>query len=181
MLNRCDLPDFRQKTELARREQSMSDILLRVDGEVEAPLELTFEHFAEFPDAEQVADISRFHPKRQGDGVTLESVLQRVRPTDQATYLTLHATADDFAASIPLEAIRGEGIVVYQLQGQPLPVSNGGPIRFLIKNPAACHTDELDDCANVKFVDRIELTSGKGRDTRPENDEDHEELHRGQD
>jgi hypothetical protein len=47
----------------------------------------------------------------------------------------------------------------------------------MIRDPAACHTDELDDCANVKFVDRIELTAGKGRDTRPEDEQEHAALH----
>jgi DMSO/TMAO reductase YedYZ molybdopterin-dependent catalytic subunit len=151
--------------------------ILRIDGEVEQPLDLTFQDLKSFADRDQVRDVSRFHPKRKGDGVTLNSILDRVRPKSTASYLTLHATADNFAASVPLSAVRDEGIVVYTLDGGPLPPSNGGPIRFLIKNPAACHTDELDDCANVKFVDRIELTSGRGRDTRPHDEKEHEALH----
>ena len=59
-------------------------------------------------------------------------------------------------------------------------VGTGGPIRFLIRDPAACHTGELDDCANVKFVDRIELTVAKGRDTRAEDDAEDDKLHRRQ-
>ena len=152
--------------------------MLRVDGEVEEVVEFTFEELAAFPAAAQVLDVSRFNQNRPGDGLTLNGLLERVRPKATATYLTLHATADDFAASIPLEAVRAEGIVVYRLNGQPLPAAKGGPVRFLIPNPAACHTDELDDCANVKFVDRIELTAGRGRDTRPDDEDEHEELHR---
>lgn len=155
----------------------MSEAVLRVDGEVEHPLRLSFADLAAFPAADQVADVSRFHPSRQGDGVTLEAILKRAAPKQPAAWLTLHAGADDFHASIPLAAVRAEGIVVYRLAGGPLPVKNGGPIRFLIKDPAACHTDELDDCANVKFVDRIEITTAKGRDTRPETDSEHEKLH----
>ncbi len=158
----------------------MSDTALKVDGEVGQPIEFTFEALGSFPENEQVPDVSRFHPSRNGDGVTLNSILKRIDIKPSATYLTLHATADDFAASIPLAAVREEGIVVYQLDGAPLPLDKGGPFRFLIRNPAACHTDELDDCANVKFVDRIELTAGRGRDTRPEDDDEHEELHRDQ-
>lgn len=157
----------------------MSEAVLRIDGEVERPLELTFGDLEKFAAADQVRDVSRFHPKRQGDGVTLESVLAKVRVRPTATYLTLHATADNFHASVPLAEVRGEGIVVYRLENGPLPAKNGGPIRFLIRDPAACHTDELDDCANVKFVDRIELTAGKGQDNRPETDEEHEKLHHG--
>ncbi|MBI5758748.1 MAG: molybdopterin-dependent oxidoreductase [Planctomycetales bacterium] len=151
--------------------------ILRIDGEVERPLDLTFQDLKSIDERDHVRDVSQFHPKRKGDGVTLNSVLEQVRPKPTATYLTLHATADKFAASVPLSAVRDEGIVVYTLDGGPLPTSNGGPIRFLIRNPAACHTDELDDCANVKFVDRIELTAGRGHDTRPENEEEHEHLH----
>jgi DMSO/TMAO reductase YedYZ molybdopterin-dependent catalytic subunit len=155
----------------------MTRIVLRIEGEVEHPLELTFDDLAAWPGANQLPDVSRFHPTRKGDGVTLESLLAKAVPNPRATYLTLHATADDFHASIPLAEVRGEGIVVYRLAGEPLPAKNGGPIRFLIRNPAACHTKELDDCANVKFVDRIELTAGKGRDNRPESDSEHEKLH----
>lgn len=155
----------------------MSGALLKIDGEVSQPLELSFADFEAFPEAAQVRDVSRFHPTRQGDGVTLQSILDRVQPAESATYLTLHASHDDFAASIPLAAVAAEGIVVYKNAGAPLPVEKGGPVRFLIRDPAACHTAELDDCANVKFVDRIELTAGRGRDTRPEDDEEHEQLH----
>ncbi len=155
----------------------MSQILLRIDGEVSHPLALTFDDLTAIPAAQQVADVSRFHPKRQGDAVTLEAILAKAQPRPSASYLTVHATADDFHASVPLAEIRGEGLVVYRLAGGPLPVKNGGPIRFLIRNPAACHTDELDDCANVKFVDRIELTVGKGRDNRPHDDAEHAKLH----
>jgi DMSO/TMAO reductase YedYZ molybdopterin-dependent catalytic subunit len=155
----------------------MSEIVLCIDGEVSQPLALTFDDLAAIPAAQQVSDVSRFHPTRQGDAVTLEALLAKSRPRPAASYLTVHATADDFHSSVPLAEVRGEGLVVYRLAGGPLPVKNGGPIRFLIRNPAACHTDELDDCANVKFVDRIELTAGKGRDNRPHDDVAHDKLH----
>lgn len=158
----------------------MSQNTLRIDGEVEQPLNLGFNDLAAFAPADQISDVSRFHPGRKGDGVTLAAVLARAKPKTSATYLTLHATADDFHASVPLAEVRDEGIVVYRLEGTALPVKNGGPFRFLIRDPAACHTDELDDCANVKFVDRIELTAGKGRDNRPHDDQAHEKLHQKQ-
>lgn len=150
---------------------------LRVDGLVAQASDFTFESLRAFSESEQVRDVSRFHPKRPGDGVTLRALLDRVRPMASATYLTLHATKDNFAASVPLAAVVDEAVLVYQLDGAPYPVAKGGPFRFLIKNPAACRTDELDDCANVKFVDRVELTAGKGRDTRPHDETQHAALH----
>ncbi len=150
---------------------------LRIDGEVAHPCQFSFDDLRTFAEADQVRDVSRFHPKRPGDGVTLRSLLDRVQPRESASYLTLYATQDNFAASIPLAAVVDEAVLVYQLDGAPYPEAKGGPFRFLIPNPAACHTDELDDCANVKFVDRIELTAGKGRDTRPHDEATHEALH----
>lgn len=150
---------------------------LRIDGAVQNALEISFDDLEAIPQPERIDDVSRFHPKRKGDGVTLESVLRQVRPLPEATYLTLHAEKDDFHVSVPLLAVRGEGVLVYKLGGKPLESADGGPYRFLIRDPAACHTAELDDCANVKYVSRIELSVGKGLDTRPSTDDEHAELH----
>ena len=153
---------------------------LRVDGAVERPASLTFDDLARFNDTEQVHDVSRFPSRKSGDGVTLEAVLSRVGLRPEASYLTLHASRDDFHASVPLAPIQEQGVVVYRLGDGPLPEEKGGPFRFLIRDPSACHTSELDDCANVKYIDRIELTIGKGRDTRPSDDTEHEALHASQ-
>jgi DMSO/TMAO reductase YedYZ molybdopterin-dependent catalytic subunit len=152
-------------------------VMLTVDGAVEQPLTLDFEALSQFPESEHVRDVSRFHPSRRGDGVTLDALLARVRPRPEANYLTLHASRDDFHVSIPLDPVRAEAIVVYRVGDRPLSPTEGGPIRFLIRDPAACHTSELDDCANVKYLDRIELTVRKSRDTRPTTDAEHAALH----
>ena len=159
----------------------MSDeIILTIDGQVERPLRLTFADLAALPEPAQVPDVSRFHPTRKGDGVTLDQILERAAVLPSANYLTLHAQRDDFHVSVPLEPLRGQGIVVYRLGPDPLGVEHGGPIRFLIRDPAACHTDQLDECANVKYLSRIELTERRGRDTRPADEKAHESLHAAQ-
>ena len=121
--------------------------------------------------------MSRIDPKRAGDAVRLQAVLDRARPRDSVRHLTLHASADDFHASIPLAAVQDRAILIYRLDGRPLPVSAGGPVRFFIPDFAACHTSEVDECANVKFVDRIELTAGPGTDNRPHDAQEHADLH----
>lgn len=155
----------------------MNEPALVVDGLVENPREFALADLAGLPTDAQIEDVSRFHSKRKGDGVALEAVLERVRPLPEANYLTLHADRDDFHVSIPLQAVRAEGIVVYRLGGRPLGVEQCGPFRFLIRDPAACHTSELDDCANVKYLSRIELSHRRGRDTRPQTDDEHARLH----
>jgi DMSO/TMAO reductase YedYZ molybdopterin-dependent catalytic subunit len=154
--------------------------MLSITGECEQPRDLTFDDLVSISQQHQVPDVSRIVPGRKGDAVRFEGILQVVKPKETAKYLGLHSSTDNFHASIPLAAVIDRALVIYRLDGQPLPVKAGGPVRFFIPDFAACHTDEIDECANVKFVDRIELTAEKGFDNRPHDGAEHEELHRKQ-
>ena len=154
------------------------EMVLTIDGLVDRPLKLSYADLDSLPDPARITDVSRFHPKRRGDGVTLDSLLDRAGPRPEANYVTLHADRDDFHVSVPLAPVREQGIVVYRLGHGRLAIEEGGPIRFLIRDPSLCHTGELDECANVKFLSRIELTVRRGKDTRPTTEEEHEALHR---
>ncbi len=156
------------------------DIALVIDGLVERPLRLTFDELDAIPAPERVTDVSRFHPKRRGDGVTLDAVLERAGVRPEANYATLHAERDDFHVSVPLEPLREQGVIVYRLGDGRLGIEDGGPIRFIVRDPSACNTGELDECANVKYLSRIELTTRRGRDTRPTDEAEHEALHQAQ-
>jgi DMSO/TMAO reductase YedYZ molybdopterin-dependent catalytic subunit len=149
----------------------------RIDGLVATPLVLTRSQLEALPESAQVLDVSRFEGKKQGDAVTLDFLLNLAGVSPEANYMTLHAERDDFHVSVPLDAVRAQGLLIYKIGDQDLTASQGGPFRFLIRDFAACHSAELDDCANVKFLDRIELTQRKGRDTRPLTDAEHEALH----
>lgn len=154
-----------------------SEILLRIDGHVERIVELTYADLADIPADQQIQDVSRIDPKRKGDAVTLVGLLNLARPKVAAVYLGLHSATDDFHASIPLAPVRDSAFLIYRLDGKPLAVNAGGPVRFYIPDHAACHTDEIDECANVKFVDHIELTVEKGFDNRPDDEQEHAKLH----
>jgi DMSO/TMAO reductase YedYZ molybdopterin-dependent catalytic subunit len=154
--------------------------MLTISGEIERPRSLTFDDLAAIPDEHQVVDVSRLIAGRKGDAVKLTGILRLVEPRTTAKYLGLHSSTDNFHASIPLAAVADRALVIYRLEGRPLPPKAGGPVRFFIPDFAACHTDEIDECANVKFVDRIELTAEKGVDNRPHDGVSHEELHRRQ-
>ena len=156
------------------------DVVLTIDGAVERSLRLTCADLDALPESAHVGDVSRFHPKRQGDGVELDAILERAGVHPEANYLTLHADRDDFHVSIPLQPVREQGIVVYRLGEGPLGAEHGGPVRCGVRDPSACNTGELDECANVKYLSRIELTTRRGRDTRPSDEAEHAELHRSQ-
>lgn len=144
----------------------MRETPLTIDGEVAVPVTLSRTELSALPAEARIDDVSRIEPHRQGRAVRLKAILEQVEPTDAATHVTLHASTDNFAASIPLEAAGEVGILIYEVHGEALDSKAGGPFRFLIPNAAECKTDEMDACANVKFLDRIEVTAGKGRDTR---------------
>lgn len=154
--------------------------ILKISGELATPCQLRFADLEALPPEEQILDVSRIDAKRQGDAVTLEGLLRLVGVKPTAKYLGLHSLTDNFHASIPLDPVRGRAFLIYRLQGQPLTIKNGGPFRFYIPDFAACHTHEIDECANVKFVDHIELTAELGFDNRPHDGQEHAELHQRQ-
>lgn len=168
----------------------MSNILLKITGLVEREMSLTFDDLSGVDAEQQIADMSEIDPKRKGGAVRLAGLLALAGLKAEAAYLGLHASKDDFHASVPLEAVRERGLVIYRLDAgpsgdcvsghRPLDEAAGGPVRFYIPDFAACHTAEVDECANVKFVDWIELTAEKGFDNRPHDGEEHEALHEGE-
>ena len=105
---------------------------------------LDFENFATLPN--QIADISTLVPDRQGQGVWIREVLDETPNADAIFY----ADADRFSATVDLALVREQGLLIYGLEGQPLPASYGGPLRLIIPG----HDDR---CANVKGVARVEI------------------------
>ncbi len=152
-------------------------VILRIDGAVKQPRELTYQDLVDLDAEYQIVDVSRIDPKRPGDAVALHGLLKLVQASDAANYIGLHGSLDNFHASIPLAPVRDRAFLIYRLNGQPLDIKSGGPVRFYIPDHAACHTDEIDECANVKFVDHIELTVERGFDNRPSDEEEHAKLH----
>ena len=150
---------------------------LKISGLVENELALQLEDFQQIDAAQQIDDIARLMPGRSGQAITLLSLVELCHPADDAEFLGLHGSLDDFHASIPLAAVLDRGFIQYAKDGQALDVKAGGPYRFLIPDHAACNTDDIDECANVKFLDHIEFTANRGFDNRPEDEQEHAALH----
>ena len=151
--------------------------LLHTEGLVERPLSLSFDDLAALPG--QIPDIGSEIPGREGGGVRLDAVLEASGARGDARYITLATGDGSFSASIPLAPIRAQGIVVYRDGGGPLSEAKGGPVRFFIKDIESCSlgASEVDRCANVKHLRRIEISAALGEDTRPTTQAAHEALH----
>ncbi|MGV3605719.1 MAG: molybdopterin-dependent oxidoreductase [Planctomycetaceae bacterium] len=156
---------------------SSTEVKLIVRGEVENPCQLSMADLQGLPATCQIEDVSSLTAGRAGSAIRLSGLLAFVKPKATAKYLTLHAARDDFHASIPLEAIADKGILIYRVGSEPLSVKAGGPYRFFIPDHAACRVAEVDECANVKFVDEIEFSATRGHDNRPHDDAEHAALH----
>lgn len=147
---------------------------LRVEGEVQNAGAFNFNDLSALP--HQVPDISQLIPGREGGGVRLHAILEKVGLTPTATYLTLKSTDGKFSASVPLAAVR-DAIIAYRLDDTPLPEKKGGPFRFFIPNIHECAVGEVDACANVKFLGLVHVSHQPGEDNRPSSKVLHEEHH----
>ena len=132
-----------------------SQSLLKVTGLVAKPRDFTFTDLQQIPVEHQVPDFSSVIPERPGIALRLEGVLDAVGVEESAKFLGMHSSHDDFHASVPLAEVRERGFLIYGLEEAPLPQAKGGPIRFFIPDHAQCNTEEIDECANLKFVDHM--------------------------
>jgi DMSO/TMAO reductase YedYZ molybdopterin-dependent catalytic subunit len=132
---------------------------LGVDGAVEQVLDLDWEAFLALP---QIGDQSDFHCvtgwSRFGlswRGVRMETVLALARPRPEASHVLLHGF-DGYTTNLPLEeALQPDVLLAHQVDGGPLPVEHGGPVRVV--------TPQLYAWKGAKWVQRIELLVGDRR------------------
>ena len=108
----------------------------RVFGEVENPIELSWEQFDELPRSENVQDIhcvtrwSRFDTRFEG--VHWRELAKLVRPTPSARYVVAHSE-QDFTANVPLESLEDDlAVLATHADGEPLAPEHGWPLRLVI-------------------------------------------------
>jgi DMSO/TMAO reductase YedYZ molybdopterin-dependent catalytic subunit len=109
---------------------------LRVYGEVEQPLTLTYEQLTQLPATEVTIDIhcvtrwSRFDAKFKG--VHWRELAALCKPKPSARFVIAHAE-QGFTANVPLAALEDENaLVVYEADGAPLTPDHGWPARLFI-------------------------------------------------
>jgi len=144
---------------ITEREKSGPGIV-KIDGAVIQPVTLDRAALSKLPAEYQVEDVGRLVPGMKGRGIHMRGLLEVPALAIGADHVTFHSHDGRFAASLTIKQAVDHGILIYQLDGEPLPEAKGGPFRLV--------TPGLGDlCANVKGVGRIEITIGVGRDTRP--------------
>ena len=109
---------------------------LRIYGEVEEPVTLTYEQLTQLPAMEITTDIhcvtrwSRFDAKFKG--VHWRELAALCKPKPSAQFVVAHAE-QGFTSNVPLAALEDENaLVVYQADGAPLTPDHGWPVRLFI-------------------------------------------------
>jgi DMSO/TMAO reductase YedYZ molybdopterin-dependent catalytic subunit len=141
----------------------MSDVLC-IAGLVEgAPLEWTYADCRAAPAGFQVDDVGALVAGYAGRAVRFAALLAERELALDARWVQLEADDGAWAASLPLEEVLHDALVLYEEGGAPLAAARGGPFRLLIPG-------YRDMCANVKHLGCVTFADAPGRDTRPRHD-----------
>ncbi len=131
---------------------------LRVTGAVEAPSILAAADLRARPQTTVVRDFDCEEgwtvPGLSWTGIPLAALVTDAGPCPGATWVTL--ASGDFATTLPLDEV-GDALVVLALDGSPLPIEHGGPMRIFVPG-GVCFT-------SIKWLDRIEVTMAPEEDT----------------
>jgi len=148
----------RNQGEIPGEKIALTDWDLRVEGEVETPLSLTFDEIYRMPKAiasntlecsgnsrSLLTEKAKGNPWTIGGvgnavwgGVWLRDVLAEAKPKSGARHIAfegfdrpLGSAQIQFVRSIPLEKAISSTLLAYEMNGDPLPLQHGYPLRAL--------------------------------------------------
>jgi DMSO/TMAO reductase YedYZ molybdopterin-dependent catalytic subunit len=148
----------------ALRQGGFADFKLRVGGLVEKPLEFTLTQLKAMPSRTQITRhdcVEGWSCIGQWKGVPLAALLGEAQPLPTARFVVFRCfdSMDSPAAGAPDsryyesidfdDAYHPQTILAYELNDQPLPISNGAPLR--------CRVERQLGYKQAKYVRAIEL------------------------
>lgn len=108
----------------------------RVWGEIESPIQLSWEELQRLPATDITVDIhcvtrwSRFDTGFRG--VHWRDLAELVKPKPSARFVVAHAE-QGFTSNVPLEAIEADdALIAYEAGGEPLTPDHGWPLRLVV-------------------------------------------------
>lgn len=108
----------------------------RVGGEVEQPLELTWEELQALPRVSLKTDIhcvttwSRYD--NDWEGVHIREILARVKPKPNAQFVMAHSYTG-YTTNLPLSALDNDDVIIaFRHNGADLETEHGGPVRLVV-------------------------------------------------
>lgn len=141
--------------------RGFADWRLKVDGQVARPLELSLEQLRAMPARTQITRhdcVEGWSAIGQWKGVRLSHLLNLARMKPQARFVVFHCLdrmdKDDegslYYESVDLDdALHEQTILAWELNGMPVPVENGAPLRARIERQLGYK--------HAKYLQRVEL------------------------
>jgi DMSO/TMAO reductase YedYZ molybdopterin-dependent catalytic subunit len=109
---------------------------LRVFGEVDNPMTIDWAMFKDLPHADQLSDFHCVTTWSKQDvrwrGVKMVELLKLVRPKATANFVIQHSDDGYTTNTSIFEASHDDAMIADTLDGEPLPVKHGGPVRMII-------------------------------------------------
>ena len=143
-------------TEAFKRLQAggFADWRLLVDGLVERPATFSIDQLKSYPARSQITQLAceeGWSYIAEWTGVPLSHVLELVGIQPQARYVVYFSIEPDWWESIDMaDALHPQTFLAYALNGDELPVGNGGPLRLRVPRQLGYK--------NVKFITRLTVT-----------------------
>ena len=138
------------------------DYKLIIDGEVKFPTELNLFNLQKLPFASMIMQhvcVEGWAAIVQWGGIRLRDLAQMVQPKAGVRYV-LFESADKYTNSWDLaSSLHPQTLLVYQMNGQPLPVENGAPLRLAA--PIKLGYKQSKWVTKISFVSQIPQ-GGKG-------------------
>jgi DMSO/TMAO reductase YedYZ molybdopterin-dependent catalytic subunit len=135
---------------------------LTVDGDVKFPIELKLIALKQIPATSIIMQhvcVEGWAAIVQWGGLRLRDLAKMVQPQDSVKYV-LFSSADNYTESWDLaSALHPQTLLAYQMNGQPLPVNNGAPLR--LASPIKLGYKQSKWVTKVTFISQIPQ-GGKG-------------------
>jgi DMSO/TMAO reductase YedYZ molybdopterin-dependent catalytic subunit len=161
--NGTSFPD----TDLYRRllENQFADLRVFVGGLVAKPLSLSLAALRAMPSRTQITRhdcVEGWSAIGKWTGVPLSSVLKLAQVMPHARYVVFHCAdtlggsdADTYYESVDLlDAFHPQTLLAYELNGKPLPVQNGAPLRLRVERQLGYK--------QAKYIVGIDVVAGLG-------------------
>lgn len=119
-----------------RPEIDLNSWSLKLYGLVEQELTLDWAAFQALPQVEKTSDFHCVTRWTQLDmnwqGVAMLTLLDKVKPTSHANYITLHGY-DGYTTNLPIAATQDDDVLIaHSVFGVPLTREHGGPARMIV-------------------------------------------------
>jgi len=123
--------------------KQFNDWKLEVTGLVKQPASFSLADLKALPSRTQITRhdcVEGWSAIAKWKGVRLEEIVNKVQPAPEAKYVVFRCMDTDsdganYYESIDLiDAVHPQTILAYEMNGQPLPVANGAPLRLRVEN-----------------------------------------------